>query len=222
MIKINEIYKHFKGHLYRIITTGYDSENYNEENPEESKVVVYEDINTKKVWIRPYDMFTSKVDKEKYPDITQEYRFEDTNKSYIDRIKTGVGIVILDNNKVLLGHRCSKKDTGGIFEPDTWTLPGGKQEVDETILETARRETKEETNLDISDLEIFGADDDISSDRHFVTIFVLAKKYSGKPTVTEPIKQDEWKWFDLDNLPENLYTPSKKALKVFKERRREK
>ena len=218
-IKINEIFKHFKGHLYRVITTGYDSEKYNEENPEESKMVVYEDINSKKVWIRPYDMFNSKVDKEKYPDVTQEYRFEDINKTYIDRIKTGVGIVIIKDNKVLLGHRCSKKDTGGIYEPDTWTLPGGKQEVDETILETAVRETKEETNLDISDLEVFGADDDISIDRHFVTLYVLARKYSGELKAMEPEKENEWKWFDLDNLPENMYSPSEKTLKVLKKRR---
>ena len=29
-----------------------------------------------KLWIRPYDMFTSKVDKVKYPNVKQEYRFE--------------------------------------------------------------------------------------------------------------------------------------------------
>jgi hypothetical protein len=29
-----------------------------------------------KIWVRDYEMFTSKVDKEKYPDVTQEYRFE--------------------------------------------------------------------------------------------------------------------------------------------------
>ena len=29
-----------------------------------------------KIWVRPYDMFVSKVDKEKYPDVLQEYRFE--------------------------------------------------------------------------------------------------------------------------------------------------
>ena len=49
-------------------------------------------------------------------------------------IKVGIGVVILDDNKVLLGHRCTKgKDTGGIYEPDSWCLPGGKQEDEETI-----------------------------------------------------------------------------------------
>ena len=71
-------------------------------------------------------------------------------------IKIGLGIMIKDGNKVLLGHRCEKYgDTGGIYEPGSWTFPGGKQEYDETIFEGAIRETKEETNLDISDLEVF-------------------------------------------------------------------
>ena len=44
-------------------------------------------------------------------------------------IKIGIGVMILDGNKILLGHRAKdKKDTGGIFEVDCWTLPGGKHE----------------------------------------------------------------------------------------------
>ena len=61
----------------RVIAIGYDSEKYDEENKEESKVVVYENVDTKEVWVRPYDMFNSKVDKEKYPSVKQEYRFEE-------------------------------------------------------------------------------------------------------------------------------------------------
>jgi hypothetical protein len=40
----------------------------------EEELVVYE--HNGKIWARPKDMFLSKVDKEKYPNITQEYRFE--------------------------------------------------------------------------------------------------------------------------------------------------
>ena len=72
-------------------------------------------------------------------------------------VKTGIGVLIedKDSNKILLGHRVvSAKDTGGIYEPDSWTLPGGKQEYDETTIETGIREVKEETNLDVSDLDI--------------------------------------------------------------------
>ena len=76
-IKVNSMYKHFKGHVYKVIALGYDSEKYNEENKDKSRVVVYENIDTKEVWVRPYDMFNSKVDREKYPEVNQEYRFEE-------------------------------------------------------------------------------------------------------------------------------------------------
>lgn len=70
-------------------------------------------------------------------------------------IKVGIGVMILDGNKILLGHRSKdKKDTGGIYEVDCWTVPGGKQEYDETFFEGAKREVKEETNLDVDDLEL--------------------------------------------------------------------
>ena len=39
-------------------------------------LVIYRSLDTGKIWARPLEMFTSKVDKEKYPDSKQEYRFE--------------------------------------------------------------------------------------------------------------------------------------------------
>lgn len=131
-------------------------------------------------------------------------------------IKIGIGVMILDENKILLGHRSrNKKDTGGIYEVDCWTLPGGKQEYYETFWECARREVKEETNLDIDNLELFSISDDIQPDRHYITIHIIAKKYSGELKIMEPTKEDEWKWFDFNNLPENLYTPSKKFIEEY-------
>ena len=131
-------------------------------------------------------------------------------------IKVGVGVMILDGNKILLGHRSkNKKDTGGIYEVDCWTLPGGKQEYAETFWECAKREVKEETNLEIENLELFGAVDDIQPDRHYITMHVIAKKYNGELKVMEPTKEDEWRWFDLNNLPDNLYSPSRKFIDAF-------
>lgn len=131
-------------------------------------------------------------------------------------IKVGLGIMLLKDNKVLLGHRVTNgMDTGGIYEPDSWCLPGGKQEYDETIFEGAKREVKEETNLDIDDLVVFNAMDDMQPNKHFVTIQIIAREYSGELMVMEPNKQDEWRWFDLDNLPNNVYSPSKKFIDAY-------
>ena len=62
-----EKYKHFKGMEVTIIAIGKDSESLQE-------MVVYE--HDGEVWIRSLEMFMSKVDHEKYPDVKQEYRFE--------------------------------------------------------------------------------------------------------------------------------------------------
>lgn len=132
-------------------------------------------------------------------------------------IKVGLGIMIKDGNKVLLGHRTKeRKDTGGIFEPDSWTFPGGKQEFDETVIEGAIREVKEETNLDTSDIKVFNVSDDIQPNKHYVTIQLIASSYSGELRVMEPLKEDKWGWFDLDNLPNNLYSPTKKFIEKYK------
>lgn len=131
-------------------------------------------------------------------------------------IKVGIGVMILDDNQVLLGHRSKdKKDTGGIFEIDCWTLPGGKQEYFETFFECAKREVKEETNLEIGELKLFGAADDIQPDRHYITLHIIAKKHNGELKVMEPTKEDRWEWFDLDKLPQNLYSPSKKFIEEY-------
>ena len=68
-VKENETYKHFKGHTYRIITIAKDSNDLKEK-------VVYQNVDTKEIWVRDYSEFISKVDKEKYPNVKQKYRFE--------------------------------------------------------------------------------------------------------------------------------------------------
>lgn len=139
-------------------------------------------------------------------------------------IKIGIGILIRCKDSILLGHRVADgKDTGGIYEPDSWCLPGGKQEFGETVFEGAVREVKEETGIDISDLRVFGVGDDIASDRQYLTVWVEALDYINAEVfpasrVTEPDKQDAWEWYPLDELPENIYTPSGRFIKEYLKR----
>lgn len=140
-------------------------------------------------------------------------------------IKVGIGVMLVKDNKVLLGHRVNDaKDTGGIYEPGSWTLPGGKQDYGETIFECAIRETKEETNLDLKEenLEVLLVTDDISSDKHYITISMLATDYDSQEQVMEPEKIDEWKWFNLSSLPANIYSPSKKTINAYLKREEDK
>ena len=69
-VKINRVYKHFKGDLYLVEDIAINSET-------NEKYVVYRALYGENLlYIRPYDMFISEVDHEKYPDIKQKYRFE--------------------------------------------------------------------------------------------------------------------------------------------------
>lgn len=74
-LKINRVYKHFKGDYYFVEGIAVHSES-------REKYVIYRALyGENELYIRPYDMFMSKVDKQKYPNVDQEYRFELQNIS---------------------------------------------------------------------------------------------------------------------------------------------
>ncbi|WP_443668105.1 DUF1653 domain-containing protein [Holdemanella porci] len=64
----NRIYRHFKGNSYDFVAMHTETQ---------EKMVVYQALyGDYKYFVRPYEMFVSKVDHDKYPDVKQEYRFE--------------------------------------------------------------------------------------------------------------------------------------------------
>lgn len=69
-IKVKHIYRHFKGKMYYVEDIAIDSETLNE-------VVVYRALyDGYQLFVRDKTMFLSLVDRVKYPDVTQKYRFE--------------------------------------------------------------------------------------------------------------------------------------------------
>ena len=75
-IQIGKKYRHFKGLDYQVIDIVYDSESNNDELLK--KVVIYQALYGENLkWARPYEMFNSEVDHNKYPEVKQKYRFEE-------------------------------------------------------------------------------------------------------------------------------------------------
>lgn len=69
-VNAGEFYKHFKGQLYQVRALAENSE-------DNTPMVVYQAMYAPfKIWVRPLSTFLEKLDKEKYPDAAQEYRFE--------------------------------------------------------------------------------------------------------------------------------------------------
>lgn len=125
--------------------------------------------------------------------------------------KPTVGVFIIENKRVLLAKRGITPYKGW------WDSIGGFMEQGESPQETAIRETKEETGLDIKLTEILGTANDRYQDQHIVSIAFLAKIIKGKPAPSDDVAQ--LKWFPLGKLPARIsFEANKKALDLIKQR----
>lgn len=121
----------------------------------------------------------------------------------------GVGVMVWNGDRLLLGRRISR------HRENSWQFPGGHLEFGETVEGCARREVAEEAGISIANIRHRGFSNDVFIDagRHYVTLFVSADYVSGEPTVMEPDKCEQWRWFQWGQLPEPLFAPIRSFLK---------
>lgn len=139
--KPQEIYKHFKGNLYQITAVAEHTETG-------ETLVVYQALyGDFKTYARPLAMFTSRVDREKYPDADQEFRFElQGPEAGRQRAETGT-------QNASKAELVSSADQASQVEQAEQVAPAAP-----SVAETPNQDQAEEINLDPLVLEFLDAD----------------------------------------------------------------
>ncbi|ENO12479.1 ADP-ribose pyrophosphatase [Thermoplasmatales archaeon SCGC AB-539-C06] len=133
------------------------------------------------------------------------------------KVGAGIGIMLLKDGKVLLGKRNNdpEKADSELQGQGTWTMPGGKLHFGESFEQGAERELTEETEIKANKLKIISLSNDIKGDAHFVTIGLLCEDFQGQAKTMEPDEITEWKWFNLNELPKNIFFRVKRLLTII-------
>jgi ADP-ribose pyrophosphatase YjhB (NUDIX family) len=127
----------------------------------------------------------------------------------------GAVTLIVDQERRLLMMK--RTDSGH------WGVPGGAVELGEVIEEAAKRETREETNLEIVNMSLFGVFSGLElyykypngDEVYNVSIVYLSQDWRGEIKLNE--EHSEWNWFAADNIPEDISPPIKTILDQFKQ-----
>lgn len=130
----------------------------------------------------------------------------------------GAAVIILDPSGHLL--LLERADTGG------WGLPGGFMDPGESLEETARREVREETGLDVTDLtliNVFSGQDQFyrypNGDQVFNVTVVYEAKAQVRSLQLDPSEVRTAKFFPIDQVPDELIAPEVPILEHYRNRR---
>lgn len=115
-------------------------------------------------------------------------------------MEVGVMLLLIKDGKVLLAKRANTGWGDGLY-----AMVGGHMDGDETIKQAMIREAKEEIGITLfeDDLKIVGVSH-VKHDRELILYYLTATKFDGKIVNNEPNKCDDVRFFNLDDLPENI------------------
>ena len=129
-------------------------------------------------------------------------------------IVPAVYIIFSKDSKILLHRRAN---TG--YMDGKYSLPSGHLDGGESAVEAAIRETKEEIGVDINpkDLRFIHLTHRVAEegDHERMDLYFAISKWQGRSNNAEPDKCDDIRWFEKDNLPENIIPAVKTALELI-------
>lgn len=119
-------------------------------------------------------------------------------------------IMIRRGNEVLLMKRFN---TG--YEDGKYCFPGGHVEKGEEIKKAAIREAKEEIGIDIEEdkVNVIHVFNRKVKDNAYIDFILECHEWKGNIRIMEKDKADEIKWFDIDNMPNNVIPFMKEVFK---------
>lgn len=128
-----------------------------------------------------------------------------------NRPKVGIGILVFKDGQILLGKRKGSHGSG------VYAGPGGHLEYLESFEDCAKRETLEETGVEIDNIRFLCLTNlKTYAPKHYVDIGLIADWKRGEPEVIESEKCESWEWYDLDNLPTPLFDVVNNYIKSYK------
>lgn len=124
--------------------------------------------------------------------------------------------LIGEKEEILLQRRYQTGLLAGLYDVSC----SGHLEINETVKEAMIRETKEEIGIDITkeDLEMITTMHANVDNEEYIFITFHADFFEGIPTIMEPHKCDDLRWFDINHLPVNMSDTRIKMIEDYKKK----
>lgn len=122
-----------------------------------------------------------------------------------------VDILVIRNGKILLGFMTEQWK---YENQQVYGAPGREIRFGEKIGETIKRNIKEEFNCDVTNYEIISVNANYALGNHFIGIGTVVE-IDGEPKVLLTDDWVKWEWFDTDNIPANLFPPTKNLIESY-------
>lgn len=125
--------------------------------------------------------------------------------------KVNVDILVVKKDKILLGLLTDKWNYEG---KKVYGVPGRDIRFGEKIVDTVKRNIKEEFNCNITKYKIICVNANYGLGNHYIGIGAVVK-IDREPINLIPEDWEEWEWFDKDNIPSNLFPATKNLIECY-------